>query len=66
MDQQNVKHRQEINNADKRLFYWHELKKSNLNANQVKRLGNDETVQDNEVVPTAKLLSLNERSEFTV
>lgn len=43
-DQQNVKHRQEINNADKRLFYWHELKKSNLTANQVKRLGNDETV----------------------
>ena len=44
MDQQNVKHRQEINNADKRLFYWHELKKSNLTANQVKRLGNDSTV----------------------
>lgn len=44
MDQQNVKHRQEINNADKRLFYWHELKKSNLTANQVKRLNDDVTV----------------------
>ena len=44
MDQQNVKHRQEINNADKRLFYWHELKKSNLTANQVKTLNDDVTV----------------------
>ena len=41
---QNVKHRQEINNADKRLFYWHELKKSNMTANQVKKLNDKETV----------------------
>lgn len=43
-DAQNVKHRQEINNADKRLFYWHELKKSSLTADQVRKLKDNKTV----------------------
>lgn len=43
-DAQYVKHRQEINNANNRTFYWHELKKSKLKPADVEPLNDDKTL----------------------